>query len=89
MKSAKAVLREIVEYVQPPAECAIILTEWDFGPAKRNWVAARGNMKEEQQRRFDEKDLELRKSDPMIDWSGEEIGDSGRRRVVHAARSSG
>lgn len=89
MKSAQAVLREIVEYVRPPAECAIVLTEWDFGPAKRNWVAACGYMEEEKLRRFNEKDLELRKSDPTIDWSSETIGESGRRRVVHAARASG
>jgi hypothetical protein len=81
MKSAQAVLREIVEYVRPPEESAIVLTEWDFGPAKRNWVVSCGYMEEEKLRRFSEKDLELRKSNPTIDWSSEEIGESGRRRV--------
>jgi hypothetical protein len=80
MRTAEAVLRELVFHVQPPAGCAIVLTEWQAEP---NWVAACGTMEAQKLKRYNEKLAQLRESDPVIDWSDEKIMVVGRRRVAH------
>jgi hypothetical protein len=82
MRSAEAVLEELVLHVRPPRGCAIVLTEWkSSGPTDPNWVAASGNMEMPKLVRYGEKIAELRKTDPQIDWSDVKIL-AGRRRVA-------
>lgn len=82
MKSAEAMLKELVLHVAPPRGCAIVLTEWkSSGPADPNWVAASGIMDAQKLVRYGEKIAELRKTDPKIDWSGVKIR-AGPRRVA-------
>ena len=70
MKSAEAVLRELTLHVRPLAGCAIVLTEWtQGGPAGPNWVA--------------EKVAELRKAEPIIEWSDVKILVGDQRRIAH------
>src|SRR5262245_37867479 len=82
MKSAEAMLEELVSHVRPPRGCAIVLTEWKSGgPTEPNWVAATGNMEAQKLARYNEKIAELRKTDPQIDWSDVKIL-RGPHRVV-------
>jgi hypothetical protein len=82
MRSANAVLRELVLHVQPPRGCAIVLMEWaSSGPVDPNWVIATGNMAPPQMQRYTERVAELRKSDTEIDWSDVAMP-VGHRRVA-------
>ncbi len=85
MKAAEAILTELVQHVRPPRGCAIVLSEWKStgpsGSADPNWVAATGNMGPQKLIRYSKKIVELRKSDPKIDWSGVKIL-AGSRRVA-------
>lgn len=65
-----------------PRGCAIVLTEWRSNtPPEPNWLASCGIMPAPQLVRFNEKIIELRKSDPKIDWSEEKII-NGERRIA-------
>jgi hypothetical protein len=82
MKSAEAMLEELVSHVRPPRGCAIVLTEWkSSGPTEPNWVDSTGNMEAQKLARYNEKIAELRKTDPQIDWSDVKIH-RGSHRVV-------
>jgi hypothetical protein len=84
MKSAEVILKELVLHVRPPAGCAIVLTEWmQGGPTGPNWVAACGNMEAQKLLRYNEKVAELRKAEPIIDWSDVKILVVGQRRIAH------
>jgi hypothetical protein len=83
MKSAEAILRELVQHVRPPRGCAIVLTEWNSGgPVDPNWVAACGNMEAQKLVRYNEKVAELRKTHSKIDWSDVKLSAGTRRRVA-------
>jgi hypothetical protein len=70
MKTAEAMLNELVLHVRPPRGCAIVLTEWKSnGPTDPNWVAASGIMEAKKLVHYSEKIAELRKTNPLIDWS--------------------
>jgi hypothetical protein len=82
MKTAEAMVQELLRYVRPPKGCAIVLTERpSSGPTDPNWVAAAGDMEIQKNSRFMEKVAELRKTDLEIDWSDAE-GPAGKRRVA-------
>ena len=82
MKTAEAMLKELVIYVRPPRGCAVVLTEWkSTGPTDPNWVAASGIMEAKKLVRYSEKIAELRKTNPLIDWSDVKIV-TGVRRVA-------
>jgi hypothetical protein len=75
MKTAEAMLKELLLHVRPPRGCAIVLTERESsGPKNLNWVASAGITAPHLADLFAEKVAELRKTDPKIDWS-----DSPRR----------
>jgi hypothetical protein len=80
MKTAKELVREIGLAVQPPEGVAIVLTE-DPG-ALPNWVAAAGIMEAALTDKFAEKVAEVRKTDPNVDWSEVDKGQSEMRRVA-------
>jgi hypothetical protein len=83
VRSANAVLQELVLHVRPPRGRAIVLTErTPSGPGDQNWVEAIGLIGNEVARHFTEKVAALRKSDPQVDWSGVEILPGCRRRVA-------
>ncbi len=84
MKTAQAILKELILHVSPPAGCAIVLTEESSrGSAEPNWIAACGNLEARKLARYNEKLIELRKADPIIDWTEEKILVVGQRRVAH------
>jgi hypothetical protein len=80
LKTASQLVREIGSAVQPPEGVAIVLTE-EPG-SQPNWVAAAGIMEVALTDKFSQKVVELRKTDPLIDWSGVKKGASEARRVV-------
>jgi hypothetical protein len=83
MKSAEAMLNELIRHVRPPRGCAIVLTERESsGPSDPNWVAASGTMEAPKTLRYTEKVSELRRTDPQIDWSDVKVL-IGSRRVAH------
>jgi hypothetical protein len=84
MKPADDVLDELVRYVQPHRGCAISLTESDpKATGDTNWIAGSGTMDEPALERFGRKVAELRKSDPLIDWSKAVVPPSpGARKQV-------
>jgi len=70
MKPAEAVLKELIQHVRPPRGCAVVLAERNSsGPIDPNWVWASGNMDLQKLERYSERVAELRKTDPIIDWS--------------------
>ena len=72
MRPARAVLEQLVLYVQPPTGCAIVLTERPFNkPSDPNWVATVGPMGSQYMRRYTAKSAELRTTDLRVDWSDE------------------
>jgi hypothetical protein len=83
MRTAQTVMQEIVLDIQPPAGCSIVLTERTSEPTESNWIEACGPMSAEKIRRFNRKVAALRISDPMIDWSHEEMLAVGGRHVAH------
>lgn len=82
MRPARAVLAELVRYVQPPKGCAVVFTERPLNKSgDPNWIATVGPMGALYSRRYTEKVAQLRKSDPRVDWS--EINPlDGHRRVA-------
>jgi hypothetical protein len=80
LKTANQLVREIGLAVQPPQGVAIVLTE-EPG-SKPNWVAAAGIMEAGLIEKCSQKVTELRKKDPLIDWSGVSKGETEFRRVV-------
>ena len=78
MRAVQATLKELVLHVSPPRGCAIVLTELKSGgPTDPNWVAACGIMEAQRLSRFNEKVVELRRTDPQVDWSDVQILSAG------------
>jgi hypothetical protein len=83
MKHAGAMLREIILHVRPPVGCATVLLEWEpKRPNDPNWTASVGIMDADRLRRFNEKVVELRKTDRIIDWSEVQVRLGSQRRVA-------
>jgi hypothetical protein len=80
LKTANALVGELGSAVQPPKGTAIVVTE-EPG-AQPNWVAAAGMMETALTNKFSEKVAELRKTDPLVDWTGVDKGHAEFRRVV-------
>ena len=56
MRSARAVLTELVVHVHPPRGCGIVVTEWKSDlPPEPNWLAASGIMSTQTLARFTKK----------------------------------
>lgn len=81
MKRATELVTEIGLAVRPPEGVPIVLTE---EPGSRpNWVAAAGPMETALIYKFAHKVIELRKTNPLIDWRGvDNKGGTEVRRVV-------
>jgi len=82
MRPARAVLEELVRYVQPPKGCAVVFTERPLNKSDDpNWIVTVGPMGAQYTKRYTEKVAQLRKSDSRVDWSEVKPGD-GHRRVA-------
>ena len=84
MKTALDVLEAIGRHVRPPRGLAIELAEREGSP---NWAAAMArNPSPGMARVFAKQVAELRKSDPVVDWSGitERRGYAGRVARWHS-----
>lgn len=90
MKTAELVLAELVEHVRPPKECPIKLKEWPAHAAltNRNWIAIRGDMPDAERERFDKKVIQLRRTDPQVDWSAVNEREDSRRVVLYIDREN-
>ena len=83
MKTAETLLSELIEHVRPPKGCPIKLKEWPANAITvRNWIAIRGDMPDAERERFDRKVVELRRTDPQVDWSSVDTQEESRR-VIH------
>jgi hypothetical protein len=81
LKRAKELVSEIGLAVQPPRGVPIVLIE--DPDSQPNWVAAAGPMESALTHKFGRKVIELRESNPLIDWRGVNYtGDTEARRVV-------
>jgi len=80
LKTANELVMEIGVAVQPPRGVAIVLTE-EPG-ALPNWVAAAGIMEAALTDKFSEKVAELIETNPLVDWTEVDKGQSEFRRVV-------
>jgi hypothetical protein len=90
MKSAEALLGELVEHVRPPKGCPIKLKEWPANHLTlRNWIAIRGDMADLERERFDKKVVQLRQTDPQVDWSAINEREDSRRVILYIERESG
>jgi len=71
VKRANELVREIGLAVEPPQGVPIVLIE---DPHEQpNWVAAAGPMESALTHKFGKKVVELRESNPLIDWRGGEL----------------
>ena len=83
MKSAEALLRELVEDVRPPKGCPIKLKEWPANHLTlRNWIAIGGDMEDPERERFNKKVVQLRRTDPQVDWSAVNEREDSRRVIL-------
>ena len=80
VKTAMELVKEIGLAVQPPKGVAIVLTE--YPGALPNWVAGAGILEAALTDKFSEKVAELRKTDPNVDWSEVDKGQSEARGIV-------
>ncbi len=83
MRPAKQLLDELASYVGPPRGIPIFLTESIPSSASElNWVPIMGSTSAECNDRFEHKAAGLRKSDPIVDWSGIYLQGGQSWRVV-------
>jgi hypothetical protein len=80
LKTAQELVNEIGLSVQPPRGIALVLTE-EPG-TQPNWVVAAGPMESALTDKFSEKVVELRKTDPLVEWGEVDKGENEFRRVV-------
>ena len=88
-KTAELLLAELIEYVRPPKGCPIKLKEWPANHVTlRNWIAIRGDMADEKRARFDNKVVQLRQTDPQVDWSAVTAREDSRRVILYLDQES-
>jgi hypothetical protein len=88
MKTAEALLSELVEHVGPRRGCPIKLKEWPASAlTNRNWIAIRGDMPDAERERFDKKVVQLRQTDPHVDWSAVNESEDLRRVLIYLDQS--
>jgi hypothetical protein len=80
VKTARELVREIGLAVQPPRGVAIVLTERPG--ALPNWLAAAQIMEFAFTDKLSAKVAELRKTDPLVDWSEVYKRPSEAHRIV-------
>jgi hypothetical protein len=82
MKKAEALLSELVELVRPPKGCRVKLKEWPTNELTlRNWIAIRGDMP-------DAEVVQLRQTDPHVDWSAVNESEDLRRVLIYLDQSN-
>jgi hypothetical protein len=82
MKTVQALVEELTRSVMPPRGTAIVLKErTSNGPEDPNWIATAGILSLAKSQWLAERAAEIRKSDPLIDWSGVK-GEIGQRRIA-------
>jgi hypothetical protein len=83
VRPVKQVLDELARYVEPPRGVAIFLAESIPSSASdMNWAAIMGERGVQCNDRFEHKVAGLRKSDPIVDWSGIEEHGGQKWRIV-------
>lgn len=83
MKTAEALLSELIEQVRPPKGCAIKLIEC-LGNGFLNWIIIGGDMTDAQRERFNNKVLHLCQTDPRVDWSTVSESEDSRRTIIYS-----
>jgi len=83
LRPVKQVLDELVRYVEAPRGVTIFLTESIPSSASDlNWVAIMEPTGVQCNDRFAHKVAGLRKSDPLVDWSGIDEHGGQKRRII-------
>ena len=88
MKTAEALLSELIEHVRPPQGCTIKLIE-HLDNTFLNWIVIRGDMTNADRERFDKKVLHLCQTDPLVDWSGVNESEDSPRALVYLEQAPG
>ncbi len=87
MKTAEALLSELIAHVRPPKECPITLKEWPANTLTiKNWIAIRGDLPDAERERFDKKVAQLCQTDPQVDWSAVNAREDSRRFILYLNR---
>jgi hypothetical protein len=83
MKTAYALLEELLDYVAPPRGCAIYLAESDpRDETETNWASGAPPMPNTALERYTWKLAELRRSNRLVDWSGVPAPSDGGRKII-------
>ncbi len=88
MKTAEALLSELIEHARPPKGCTIKLIEC-LDNTFLNWIVIRGDMTGTGRERFDKKVLYLCQTDPRVDWSAVKESEDSRRVLVYLEKANG
>jgi hypothetical protein len=66
------------------------LKEWPANHLTlRNWIAVRGGMPDPERERFDKRVVQLRQTDPQVDWSAINEREDSRRVILYIEWESG
>lgn len=82
MKTAEALLSELIEHVRPSKGCPIKLIECSDNPFL-NWIVIGGDMTDVERERFNTKVLHLCQTDPRVDWSTVDESKDLRRMITY------
>jgi hypothetical protein len=83
MKAAEKLLAELVADVRPPKGCPIKLKEWPASTLTiHNWIAISGDMPDAERTRYKQKVVQLRLTDPQVDWSAVPTSEGSRRVIL-------
>jgi hypothetical protein len=88
MKTAEALLSELIEHARPPKGCTIKLMEC-LDNTFLNWIVIRDNMTDAGRERFDKKILHLCQTDPRVDWSAVNESEDSRRVIIYVEQAHG
>ena len=80
LKSAEAVLNDLLRDGRGPRDCPVMITE--NATATPNWTATAGEMPDVDAARFARKLGELRRIHPKLDWSAVNPWPGSKRRQI-------
>lgn len=83
IKTAGALLTELVKSVKPPSGCPMQITE--LKPASSdlpNWAASVRDLPREAHIFYESAVIELRRQNPVVDWDGVPASPDGERRII-------
>ncbi|MHC2666542.1 hypothetical protein ACMA5K_24340 [Bradyrhizobium diazoefficiens] len=83
IKTAEALLNELIRSVRPPSGCPMQITE--LKPATSdlpNWAASVRDLPRDAHVRYESAVIELRRQNLVVDWEGVPESPDGERRII-------